>query len=394
MVSSPRYVPDYRIRINGQDIPRALRSSVTSVRYQDGRNAADRLEIGLANANLRWLQTHIRGLGFPPFPTGIAVGPLGRVDAGPEGLFDIDNTVSLAMGYAPDPLEEMFLGEVTGVQASFPGSGAPSMTLVAHDYLNRLSRGSYARGFGPLADAVVATILSAENLLMPVIDPALATASAVMTAVNVIFKGTGTKQEGESDLELLTRIAATYDADFWVEGNVLYLSRFMKEYSPSLTLTWGESLIDFSPQVSTVGSVAGVSMKFTLREIPLSFLVTVAWDFDREALALSVVPGEAAAGAKAISGPAFTIVNQPISSPADIANSALVIVSELRKKLNSRLSGSGSAVGDPRIRAGAVMKLEGLGPDFSGNYRVSSATHSIDSGGYRTSFEVRKEIIP
>jgi len=367
---------------------------VTSVRYQDGRNAADRLEIGLANANLRWLQTHIRGLGFQPFPTGIAVGPLGRADAGPEGLFDVDNTVSLAIGYAPDPLEEVFLGEVTGVQASFPGGGVPSMTLVAHDYLNRLSRGSYARGFGPLADAVVAVILSAENLLIPTIDPALATVSAVMTAVNVIFKGTGTKQEGESDLELLTRIAATYDAEFWVEGNVLYLSRFMKEYSPSLTLTWGESLMDFSPQVSTVGSVAGVSMKFTLREIPLNFLVTVAWDFDREALALSVVPGEAAAGAKAISGPAFTIINQPISSPADIANSALVIVSELRKKLNSRLSGSGSAVGDPRIRAGAVMRLEGLGPDFSGNYRVSSATHSIDSGGYRTSFEVRKEIIP
>lgn len=394
MATPARYVPDYRIRINGQDIPRALRSSVTSVRYQDGRNAADRLEIGLANANLRWLQTHIRGLGFQPFPTGIAVGPLGRADAGPEGLFDVDNTVSLAIGYAPDPLEEVFLGEVTGVQASFPGGGVPSMTLVAHDYLNRLSRGSYARGFGPLADAVVAVILSAENLLIPTIDPALATVSAVMTAVNVIFKGTGTKQEGESDLELLTRIAATYDAEFWVEGNVLYLSRFMKEYSPSLTLTWGESLMDFSPQVSTVGSVAGVSMKFTLREIPLNFLVTVAWDFDREALALSVVPGEAAAGAKAISGPAFTIINQPISSPADIANSALVIVSELRKKLNSRLSGSGSAVGDPRIRAGAVMRLEGLGPDFSGNYRVSSATHSIDSGGYRTSFEVRKEIIP
>jgi hypothetical protein len=61
-------------------------------------------------------------------------------------------------------------------------------------------------------------------------------------------------------------------------------------------------------------------MKFTLREIPLDFLVTVAWDFDRETLAVSVVPGVAAAGAKAVVGPAFTIIDQPISSPADIAN--------------------------------------------------------------------------
>jgi phage protein D len=128
--------------------------------------------------------------------------------------------------------------------------------------------------------------------------------------------------------------------------------------------------------------------------LPLNFLVTVAWDFDRESLVTTVVPGEAAAFAKAFSGPSFTIINQPISSPADIANSALMIISELRQKLNNRLTGSGSAVGNPNIRAGAVIRLEGIGPDFSGDYRVTSATHSIDSGGYRTQFEVRKDIIP
>jgi hypothetical protein len=288
----------------------------------------------------------------------------------------------------------MFLGEVTGINVNFPNGGMPTMTLVAHDYLNRLSRGSYARGFGPLADALVVMIMSAENLLLPLVDPAVMAISTALTVINVIFKGSGTKQEGESDLQLLQKIAAQYDADFWVDGNTLYLSRFLKEYSPSVTLKWGESLLDFSPRVSTVGQVAGVSMKFTLRELPLSFMVTAGWNFDREALVISVIPGEAAAGAKAISGPAFTIIDQPISSPADIANSALVIIRELRNKLNNRLTGTGSAVGDPRIRAGAVIRLEGLGPDFSGDYRVTSATHTIDGGGYRTGFDVKKEIIP
>ncbi len=394
MARYPRYTPEFRVQINDNNLPAALQASITSVRYQDGVNAADRVEIGIANTNLRWLQTHIRGLGFRPFPAGVKLGPVGRLDAAPEGTFDLDNKLSLAVGYAPDPLEEMFLGEITGVQVSFPSGGMPTMTLVAHDYLHRLTQGKYARGFGPLADALVVMILSAENLLIPLIDPAITAVSTALTAINVIFKGTGTKQEGESDLELLTKIAAQYDADFWVDGNTLYLSRFIKEYTPRLTLTWGESLMDFSPQVSTVGQVAGVSMKFTLREIPLDFLVTVAWDFDRETLAISVVPGVAAAGAKAVVGPAFSIIDQPISSPADIANSALIIYRELRNKLNNRLTGSGSAIGDPRIRAGAVIRLEGLGPDFSGDYRVKSATHSIDGSGYKTNFEVFKEILP
>jgi phage protein D len=388
------YAPEYRLRIGDADLPGPVRASITSIQYQDGVNAADRVEIGLANTDLRWLREHIRGLGFQPFPTAIGLGPLGRGSVTGEGLWDIDNSVSLSVGYAAGELEDMFLGEITGVQASFPNGGMPSMTIVAHDYLNRLTRGSYARGFGPLADALVAAILSAENLLIPLVDPVIAAASTALTVVNVIFKGTGTKQEGESDLDLLKKIAATYDADFWVDGHTLYLSRFVKEYTPRLTLTWGESLMDFSPRVSTVGQVAAVSMKFTLREVPLSFLVTVGWDFDREALVVSVLPGEAAKGAKAVSGPSYTIVDQPISSPADIANSALVIYRELRNKLNNRLTATGSAVGDPRIRANAVIRLEGLGPDFSGNYTVRSASHTIDSSGYRTTFEARKEILP
>ncbi|MBK5188708.1 MAG: hypothetical protein JJD97_10735 [Gemmatimonadaceae bacterium] len=394
MASALRFAPEFRLVINGSDVPSPLRSSITSVRYEDGTQAADRVEIGIANVDLRWLQTHIRGLGFQPFPTGISIGPL-HADAPPDGLFDVDNSLELSLGYADAQLEPMFKGDITGVQASFPSGGMPSMTLVAHDRLHRLTDGKYARGFGVLPDAIIAAVLSAENLLIPVIDPTITAASTAIAAVNYIFSASGRKQRGQSDLELLKEIAADYDADFWVDGDVLYLARFFpKEYSPRLTLAWGDNLLDFAPKVSTVGNVVGAAMKFTLRELKLSFMVSVFWDFDHERLGISVVPGQAAAFAKKIVGPAYTIIDQPISSPGDLVNSALVIARELRTKLNHRLTGSGSCVGDPRIRAGAVIRLDGLGPDFSGDYRVASATHTIDAGGYRTNFEVRKEIIP
>ncbi len=397
MPGTSTFAPAFVLRINGEELPAAVTGTISGVRYQDGVNAADRVEVSFANPNLRWLQRHIKGLGFRP-PSGVAIGPVRVADAAPDGTFDIDNQLRLSIGYAPGPLEEVFKGDVTGVQVTFPNGGMPGLTMVAHDYLQRLSRGTASRGFGPLQDALVAVILGAENLLIPAIDPALLAAGAALTAVNLIFNGTGTKQgspgHGESDLQLLEKIAAKYEANFWVEGDILYLARFLKEYEPRLALTWGQSLLDFSPKVSTVGQVAAVSMRFNLRVIPLDFLVTVFWDFDREAIGISIVPGAAAKAGPLFSGPALTIIDEPISSPADIASSALKIYSELRKKLNARLTGSGSAVGDPRIRAGAMIRLDGLGPDFSGDYRVASATHSLDASGYKTDFQVFKEILP
>ena len=116
MARYPAYAPELRLRINGEDLPAAVRSTVTSVRYEDGRNAADRVEVELGNPDLRWLQRHIRGLGFRP-PSGLNIGPVRVAQAAPPGTFDLDNSLTLAFGYLPAPLELMFEGEVTGVEA-------------------------------------------------------------------------------------------------------------------------------------------------------------------------------------------------------------------------------------------------------------------------------------
>src|SRR5437868_5485126 len=107
MVAHPQYAPTYRLAINGSEIPAVLRNCITSVRYEDGLQGADQVQISLANPNLQFLQSHIRGLAAFALPTGVGLNTFARLDAVPSGLFDLDNKVTLSLGYAPDPPEEM-----------------------------------------------------------------------------------------------------------------------------------------------------------------------------------------------------------------------------------------------------------------------------------------------
>jgi phage protein D len=395
MTPSAQFVPDYSLEINGTGVPTSLKSSIASITFDSGLNAADRVEIAVANPGLEWLQDHINGLGFLPFPTNVRLGPVQTPNFNGTGLFDMGNKINLSLGYTDTGTTDVFEGEITGIEVNLPPGGMPTMTIVAHNYLNRLAQGSYGRGFGPLPDAIIAAILSAENLLLPAIDPAISAGSTAIAVVNYIFNGSGRKQKAQTDLQLFKEIARAYDADFWVEGSTLIMSRFLfKDYSPSVTLNWGESLIEFAPRISTVGAVFGVGAKFTLREIPLSFMVTVSWNLDTQSLAINVVPGASAAYMKSLIGPLLTVINRPISSPVDIVKSAIFLTRKLRDKINNRLTATATAVGDPGLVANAVVQFNGVGPDFSGNYRITNAHHVIDSSGYHTKFKVRKEILP
>ena len=74
-----------------------MRGTVTSIRYEDGQNAADRSGGGARQSRPAvGYAKHIKGYGFQPFPTGIKVGPVKAGDLAPEGTFDIANGLRLS----------------------------------------------------------------------------------------------------------------------------------------------------------------------------------------------------------------------------------------------------------------------------------------------------------
>jgi phage protein D len=388
--ASMRYVPEFQVCINDQAVPAALRASITSVSYQTGLEGADRVDLFIANENLRWLD---------------------------HPLLKLDNLLALSMGYAPDPLRQQFVGEIVALSPTFPAGGSPMIMVSAQDLRHRMQRGNKVRWFAisaeclgnfPSPDVAVASMVSAENVMEPIVDPIGAALSVIIggseAAATVAFGSPDAQQKmirrqgGESDYDFLRRLCAENGWEMVVDhqgpsgGRRLhFLSLLDSSLTPPVTFRYGQSLIDFTPRISNVGQVAQVAVSFWVSALDLEFTVAAGWDWDLSALTLDIIPGygapELAVGKDANKNPVM-VLNEPLSSKT----APRVLLSKLLAKLNNRLTGSGRCVGDPRIQAGTLTRLEGVGKQFGGLYRVTSATHTIDSGGYQTSFELRKEV--
>jgi hypothetical protein len=379
MAKYPQYAPDYRVRINGANIPPDLRASVISIHYTDGIEGADRVEITIANEGLQWLD---------------------------HPLLQVDNRFTFSIGYAPDPLEQVFTGEITGVNAAFPSGGIPTMTIVAQDFLHRLTEGSKDRAFKldlptigsfPLPDPVVVAIAAATDVLIPYPDPVGSALSFLTLLLAYAIDPAEAKrsiriQSAQSDFDFLSMVARDNGWEMYIDhtmepqGYVLRFQFLLQDYTPSVTLKWGASLQEFTPRISTVGQIFGVSTRIWVPSIKMEFVIVVGWDFDRASFNLEVYPSI---------GPIESIIGNKTVVRVDTVGMAMApkkILSELLPRLNNRQTGSGSTIGNPDIKASRVIRLDGLGDQLGGLYRVTSATHTIDGGGYRTSFEARKEV--
>ncbi len=380
-IQTPHYIPDFSLSINGMAIPAAMRACVSGIRWETGLEGADQVEVTLVNEGLRWLD---------------------------DSLLALDQSFVLHIGYQPGPLDQAFVGEIVSKSATFPSTGGPTLTVTAQDLRHRMQLGTKLRWFAipipsignlPLPDLATASLISLENLLIPNFDPIGAALAILLGGVEMLAAITDPdaaqkvirKQQDESDYTFLERVARENGWNMYIEhtgplgGHMLSFQSPLSHLAADLTLRYGMTLVEFTPRISTVGQIASISAFVWISPIKTVLNVTLGWDWDRMALTLQIYPGavplfEPAASQFMVDEPVT-----PFSAPRKL-------IGELIPKLNQRLTGKGSAVGDTRIRAGSVIQIEGVGSEYGGRYRVTSATHTLDDSGFRTSFDVQKEI--
>jgi len=388
-VSNPRFAPDARITANAMPLPAAMRSSVSRIALQLGLEGADRLELTLVNEGLRWLDQPQIALG---------------------------RELRLELGYAPDPLDQVFVGEVVGLTPTFPADGVPTLTVVAHDRRARMQRGTKTRWFAiaiprggnrPMPDPAVAALVGAESQLIFASDPVSLGISAALGGVEYGIraasgksKGAGDqelirKQRGETDLAFLGRIAAENGWVMSVDhggvqgGRILRFTSLLAHLVPDLRLHYGENLIDFAPRITTVGEIVAVTVRFWIPQLKIEMTVTAGWDWDRQSLNVTAEPSYGRGGGPKGKTSVSALV---LADEVSATTAARVLLAKLLSKLNQRLTGTASTIGDVRFKPGGVVQLDGVGKLFGGPYRVTGVHHTLDTGGFRTSIDVRKEI--
>ena len=184
----------------------------------------------------------------------------------------------------------------------------------------------------------------------------------------------------QSNYAFLQDLAALNRYAVWVEDGTL----FFKQTRPTrnrLALEWGRTLQSFTPRISTAGLVRKVVVK---GYDPIQQGFAGAAD-SPTTLPVGLSPSglldvESGSGGRS----ELVIEGAPVASEVEAKAYAQAILDQIWQ---GAVTGSGTSPGQPEIRVGTVLALSRIGR-FSGDYVVTSVTHSVDEGGYHTSFEV------
>jgi uncharacterized protein len=346
----PISVPDFAVRVNGAALPLPARADIESVTVTEDTHGLSMFALTLYN----WDQEKLE------FTWSDAK------------LFGLGGDVAIQLGWVGD-LHPVLSGEITSLEPTFSADAPPMLTVRGYDYRHRLARGQRTRTFQQVKDSdIVKQVASGAGLRTEATD--------TRTVLDYVV------QHNQSDLDFLQRRARLIGYEIWVREKVLHFRPPQHAAGSVATLAVGRDITEFTPRLRVADQVDEVLVR--------------GWDVKQKRVVLgrSKVGRDATTMGGRSSGPrqasrAFgragaTTVTVPVRTKARADQMAEGGHDELAL---SFVQGEVSCGGQPTLRAGSVVDIEGAGTTFSGRYYVTAITHTLAAGeGYRTRLDVRR----
>lgn len=287
-----------------------------------------------------------------------------------ENLFSVGNTVEIKMGES-GAMTSLIVGEITSLEPEFSMGRLPLLNVRGYDRRHRLQRGRKTRTFLQQMDSDIAARVGGEAGL---------TVQATATGVSLDY----VLQAGQTDWEFLCARARLIGYEVIVNDKTLIFRPVGSVQSEALTLSMNDDLVEFYPRLSSVGQVTEVKVQsWSVKD--KNAVLGDSKVGDEQAMGGS---SGASAAAKAFGSAIDVVLDRPAEAQAEADQIAKARFSELALDF---ITGEGVCRGRTDLRAGKVVRIEGIGRRFSGPYYVTSAVHRCSSaGGYVTEFAVRR----
>jgi len=341
--------PAFVVTVNGKALPVAVALSIIRVSVDE--------DAGLP------------GMFAVELPGGDSGKDTARID---DDTFAIGAPVEIQMGYR-DTLTTLISAEITGLEPSFSRGGWPLLVIRGHDRRHRLLRGRKTRSFVQQKDSDIACAMASEVGLTPQVTDSQVVHDYVL-------------QANQTNMEFLLERAARIEYEVVVDGKTLLFRPVQNDQGKVLTLTPNDDLLEFHPRLSTMRQLDTIELR--------------GWSpKDKKAIVARAASGDevstmggsdsGATIAQSAFGEAAVLMSEtPVFSQAEADQ---VARARFNRAVLDLILGDGVCTGRTDLHPGQVIRIDGVGKRFSGNYYVVSASHRYSQhDAYRTHFTVRR----
>lgn len=335
-------VAGVEIKVSGQALDPALAASLLGVRLESHLLLPDAVSIRIADQTLEHIDS-------APFEIGA----------------DLDVTLA-----APDAAQTttLFRGVITTFEPEFTEREV-ILAIRGYDRSHMMNRIPNTATYQDMSYSDIAGKLAASAGLSG------GTIDSTGRAIDFV------QQTNETDWAFLWRLATAIGYELLVDGRKLHFRRPKRSADTTVALTWGRSLLSFRPRVSGIQQVSSVRVRGWDPETQQA----IVGEASRPELSSSIGVDRSKI-VSSMGGGTLTVVDQPVGSQSEAESIAESVAARLA---NAYVEADGVAIGDARLRAGAAVKVDGVGTRFGGTYTLTEAVHVIrPGGGYHTQFGV------
>jgi uncharacterized protein involved in type VI secretion and phage assembly len=339
--TSAKHVASVSVLINGQDLSLEMRNALTDVKVKELLGAPASAVLRLTDPELQFIDSR---------------------------SFDVGTAIEIKVGAQQDTAKtSIFNGEIVALEPEFQKGGC-IVAVRAYDKSHRLQRSGKVRTFQKS---------SASDIITKILREAGLRGNVKSTDVQYEFF----QQSGETDRELIRRFERAYGCRFSVDGTTASFQPADQTSGPAIELEYNVGLLAFRPRISGVQQAQSASVR--------------GWDvMQKRAITAQAqnsgtisTPGLQRSKVQRDSGGGTVLVLDRVLENMGEANK--VAKSTIDGRAEAYVEAEGTTLGSPKLRAGKKVNIKGVGTKLSGEYMLTSVTHSFrGEKGYYTTFEI------